>query len=688
MGIMRFTASADNTITNAYRSSLLDNQRATGSNMGAADVLEVFSIYSQASASSGELSRALVKFPVTEISASRLSGDVPASGSVNFFLRMFNAKHAATMPSNYSMQVVPVSQSWEEGIGLDMDEYKDKTKDGVGSNWMNATSTTRWIGTKATLADAIDTTGITAGDQFTMTVPTDAGGDGVAYKFLFDTTTNIDANEETNTFGISTQRISDDADAAAVVAKAINGTADSKYKYGANNHDGGSFLAAGTIGLTATSAGSKVTLIMDTAGPDGNVANVLVANTGFESDLLLESTFTGGKNHVGGTFDYEPKYTVSFEEGDEDLEVDITELVEEWIAGLSETVDVDQRTNYGVGVFLDSTFEAYHSSSALTENDGVTTGEPADGVLLHNVTGSQRSYYTKKFFSRSSEFFFKRPVIEARWDSSTKDDRGIFFASSSLADETSNLNTIYLYNIVRGQYKNIPSIGDGEIYVRIYLDESDEDAEFLTEIKQKVGTETSITTKNAFVTGGLVPGETGIYSASFSLDTTSSVVYDRWFAADTNVGDTEAPTSICFHTGAINVNQLEASKYNNTNPKYVTTIMNMKPSYDRDEVARFRLYTRERNWCPNNYTKFTTDVSSSIIDNAYFKLVRIQDDLDVIDYGTGSLNHTLLSYDNQGNYFDLDMSMLEKGYSYGIKLVYKSDTVYHEQPEIFKFRVE
>ena len=91
MGIMRFTASADNTITNAYRSSLLDNQRATGSNMGAADVLEVFSIYSQASASSGELSRALVKFPVTEISASRLSGDVPASGSVNFFLRMFNA---------------------------------------------------------------------------------------------------------------------------------------------------------------------------------------------------------------------------------------------------------------------------------------------------------------------------------------------------------------------------------------------------------------------------------------------------------------------------------------------------------------------------------------------------------------------------------------------------------------------
>ena len=532
MAIMRFTASADTTITNAYRSSLLDNQRATGSNMGAADVLEIFSIYSQASASSGELSRALVKFPVTTISSSRAAGDIPASGSVNFYLRMFNAKHATTMPSNYTMQVVPVSQSWEEGTGLDMDEYKDKTKDGIGANWMRRTGNTSW-------------------------------------------------------------------------------------------------------------------------------------------DL------------VGGDYDYEPAYSVSFDKGNEDLEVDITELVEEWIADGDTTPSGDNRTNYGVGVFLGSAYEAYHSSSALTENDGVTTGEPADGVLLHNVTGSKRSYYTKKFFSRSSEFFFKRPIIEARWDSSIKDDRGHFYASSSLADETSNLNTIYLYNMIRGQLKNIPSVGDGEIYVRLYLDKTSSVAEYLTSLKQKVGTETSIDTKNSFVTGGLVPGETGIYSASFSLDTTASVVYDRWFSTDPDLDS----SYVMFHTGTINVKSLTAGDYN-TNERYVTKITNLKPAYDQNETARFRVYTRERNWCPNNYTKFTTDISSSIIDNAYYKVVRIQDNLTAIDYGTGSLNHTLLSYDSKGNYFDLDMSMLEQGYSYGIKLVYKRDTVYHEQPEIFKFRVE
>lgn len=58
--------------------------RATGSNMGLADTLEVFSIYGQESSASSELSRILVQFPVTEITKDRTIGNIPASGSVNF----------------------------------------------------------------------------------------------------------------------------------------------------------------------------------------------------------------------------------------------------------------------------------------------------------------------------------------------------------------------------------------------------------------------------------------------------------------------------------------------------------------------------------------------------------------------------------------------------------------------------
>ena len=52
MTIKRYFATADNTITNAFKENLVT--RGTGSNMGLADILEVFSIYGQATSASAE----------------------------------------------------------------------------------------------------------------------------------------------------------------------------------------------------------------------------------------------------------------------------------------------------------------------------------------------------------------------------------------------------------------------------------------------------------------------------------------------------------------------------------------------------------------------------------------------------------------------------------------------------------
>ena len=159
--------------------------------------------------------------------------------------------------------------------------------------------------TSATLVDAIDIAGIAASDKFTITVPTSAGGDGLVYTVLFDTTTNIDADSGATTYGVSTQRIADDNDGAAVLILAINGQPDagSQYKYGNNDHSDDNnvfkFKIPGITASTGTSS-SKITLTMDTAGSSGNVANVLAAITGFEDALLLESAFVGGteQNHA------------------------------------------------------------------------------------------------------------------------------------------------------------------------------------------------------------------------------------------------------------------------------------------------------------------------------------------------------------------------------------------------------
>ena len=53
MGIKRYYADQDNTITNAFEANLLT--RGTGSNMGASDILEAFVIHGQTSASISEV---------------------------------------------------------------------------------------------------------------------------------------------------------------------------------------------------------------------------------------------------------------------------------------------------------------------------------------------------------------------------------------------------------------------------------------------------------------------------------------------------------------------------------------------------------------------------------------------------------------------------------------------------------
>lgn len=112
MGIRRYKCDRDNTITDAFKEDL--KIRATGSNAGGADSLEIFSIFGQGSSSlstgSVERSRALLYFPIDKISVDRTNGIIPKSGSVDFFLKLFNSKHPNTVPKNFKLEVLPLSR--------------------------------------------------------------------------------------------------------------------------------------------------------------------------------------------------------------------------------------------------------------------------------------------------------------------------------------------------------------------------------------------------------------------------------------------------------------------------------------------------------------------------------------------------------------------------------------------------
>ena len=106
------------------------------------------------------------------------------------------------------------------------------------------------------------------------------------------------------------------------------------------------------------------------------------------------------------------------------------------------------------------------------------------------------------------------------------------------------------------------------------------------------------------------------------------------------------------------------------------------------EIARFRLATRLKDWSPTIYSKATKEIETEVVEQAYYKVIRIADEYVVVDYGIGGDEHTKLSYDADGNYFDFDMSLLERGYSYGLQYMFVINGEQREQEEVFKFRVE
>lgn len=510
MGIYRYTASADNTITNAFRSNLVG--RGTGSNMGAADVLEVFYISGQASSSQGlssEKSRVLINFPFSDIETDRSASVplVPASGNVTWHLKMYNARHATTLPSNFYISVHPLSASWQEGTGLDMEEYTDQTYGIIsGSNWIVPSVNSSW---------------------------TTQGGD-----------------------------------------------------------------------------------LLDVGDP---------SNTGVSY----------------------------FSDGTEDIEIDVTAMVERFLHDSGSGLG-----RYGFIVKLSGSYE----------------------------TGSQ-TYYTKKFFSRSSEYFFKRPILEARWDSSRKDSAANFYLSSALAPSDDNVNTLYLYNYIRGQLTDIPGLTNNVLDVSLFSGSALNVAPTGDPLKlpQAAGVASD---GDTVAVGGKISD--GIYTASLVFPAASSSV--------TTVFPVWNKSNVQYHTGsAIEVYTFNASNMN-PNPEYVSKITNLKDSYSTKENARFRLYVREKGWSPTMYTVANSEIENYVIEDAYFKIFRIVDDLEVIPFGTGSAtspqqsgsagSYTRLSYDISGNYFDFNMDLLEKGYAYGIKFAYYTNGRYDEQPEVFKFRID
>jgi len=288
----------------------------------------------------------------------------------------------------------------------------------------------------------------------------------------------------------------------------------------------------------------------------------------------------------GGDYLLSNNTSSHFDTGYENLEADITELVNSWNSGTLQ--------NNGLAVSMTSTIES-------DSNYG--------------------NYYVKKFYSRQSDYEDRRPYIEFRVNDFIADDRSNM--------QWSRTGSLFLYNVVGGQYEDI----NGPV---------------IMSVSDLSGVLLSVTASH---------GTTGIYSASFALPSGSysgSVFYDSWQS-----------NSVSLITGSF---VFSHNQYSNTLTQNILTarIRNIQVEYFADDIVVFETVFRKKNHVVPVLSTSSLNTTPYIVENAYYAIENDSTKERVVPFGTGSQEHTKLSYNGSGNYFRFHMTNLHSSNVYRI----------------------
>lgn len=310
---------------------------------------------------------------------------------------------------------------------------------------------------------------------------------------------------------------------------------------------------------------------------------------------------------AGGDYLASPTASAYFDVGNEDIDQDVTAIVNGWLSGTF--------PNYGVGI----------SITASLESDAVYT-----------------DYYRKKFYSRHSSYEDRRPYLEVRVNDFRGDDRANM--------QWSRTGSLWLYNVVGGVFSSLT----GEVVASI----ADASGVLLN------------------VTASLV--STGIYSASFALPTGSysgSLFYDRWRAG-----------AVAQTTGTFTFSRPSPV---NTLTQYPLTarIRNMQEEYLPEDVPVFEVFFRKRPHTLPVVQTASLGPTPYIVERAWYAIENEATRERVVPFGTGSQNHTRLSYGGSGNSFKFHMTNLHSGNVYRIVLLVDEQGRKQVIDPGFKFKV-
>ncbi len=323
----------------------------------------------------------------------------------------------------------------------------------------------------------------------------------------------------------------------------------------------------------------------------------------------VKRTSTTYWTNPGGDFVSSPTASAHFDSGIEDLDVDVTSIVQNWLSGTL--------TNNGIGVMLTSSIES-------------------DAVYV--------DYYQKKFYSRQSDYEDRVPYIEVRATDYIRDDRANM--------QWGRTGSLFLYNFVGGLLQDLP----GNFVIASIADSS--------------GTLLRVTASHGITSG--------VYSASFALPTGSysgSIFYDSWGSG-----------SFAFGTGSFTFKTSGPVTAVSQKP-LVARIRNMADEYLPEDAPVFEVFFRRRPHTLPVVQTASLGLVPYIVEKAYYAIENDATRERVIPFGTGSQQHTRLSYGENGNSFKLFMRNLHSGNVYRIIFLVYDQGAQQVIDSGFKFKV-
>lgn len=348
------------------------------------------------------------------------------------------------------------------------------------------------------------------------------------------------------------------------------------------------------------------------------------------------------------------------------------------IGGTSQSLEVQQTFARGdEDLLMDVTTLVSASMTGQFANNGFRLSflraEEVDSVTR----------FVKRFGSRHTLGKNLHPHLIVKYDDHIADDFGASYFGLT--------NNVYVYNAVGGStYMNFVSgttqiTGSNSLILTLISSKS---VQVLTTSFQQnfsgslnySGTTFSSTSVAYFSTSfsasqaviGGIP-QTGIYFCPVSLSLQSNTAL-RTYINSASLGGSNTISfatfwqnpagTLTYTTGSyLNINRIQGTDGNVLEHNWVVNITNLQSLYAQMDVARFRVFILDYNQ-DQLATRIPIPARSTIIKTGYWRVVNAFDKTVVIPFDTVG---TLMSYDNQGMYFDLYMSDLDLNQIYEIE---------------------